>query len=117
MTLEETCDVAEQIKLNPCQTYIEPSRHIGYLTKDRKAATALRLFFSAKRWPTKADDVYLMYLEPSLEVSAWMKSTSYVFEPVEIVAVLFASDEDQESFENVIWPARRKRSKQKLKQR
>jgi hypothetical protein len=106
MTLERTCDVANQIKLNPRQTYIEPSRFSGYLTDDIKAATALRITFNAKRWPTKDDDLFLMYVERSPEVSAWIGSSGFEFEPVEIIAVLFGSDEDQESFERVIWPGK-----------
>jgi hypothetical protein len=33
-------------------------------------------------------------------------SCGYDFEPVEIVAILFGSDEDRESFEKVLWPHR-----------
>jgi hypothetical protein len=106
MRLEEACDVANQIKLNPLHTHIEPSRFIGFLFDQVSAATLLRLTFDAKHWPTKVDDLFLMYVERSPEVSAWIASCSYEFEPVEIVAILFASDEDQESFENVIWPGR-----------
>ncbi|MEA2898600.1 MAG: hypothetical protein QOJ84_4215 [Bradyrhizobium sp.] len=106
MSLAHACAVAKQIKLSRLHTYIEPSRFAGYLSDDLKAATALRITFNAKRWPTKVDDLFLMYVERSPEVSAWIGSCGYEFEPVEIVAVLFGSDEDQESFENVIWPGR-----------
>jgi hypothetical protein len=106
MTLEEACDVANQIKLNPRQTYIEPSRFSGHLTDDNKAAVALRLTFNAKPWPTVSDDLHLMFVERSPEVLAWIGSCGYEFEPVEIVAVQFGSDEDQEKFEGVVWPHR-----------
>jgi hypothetical protein len=106
MTLAHACAVANQIKLSPRHTYIEPSRFSGFLFDHVTAATLLRLTFDAKHWPTKVDDLFLMYVERSPEVSSWIASCGYQFEPVEIVAILFGSDEDQESFENVIWPGR-----------
>lgn len=105
-TVERAFDVAVQIKLDLRRTHIESSRFDGYLTDNKSAAIALRLFFSAKPWPTNVDDLFLMYVEQSPEVSAWIGSCGYEFQPVEIVAILFGSHEDQESFEAVIWPGR-----------
>lgn len=45
-----------------------------------------------------------MSVERSTEVSAWMKSCGSDFVIVEKAAVLFESNEDQEKFENVLWP-------------
>jgi len=104
MTLEEACDVANEIKLNPRRTYIEPSRFSGFLFDNVSDATLFRLMFDAKHWPTKVDHLFLLYVERSPEASAWIRSCGCDFAPVEIVAVLFGSDEDQKSFENVIWP-------------
>lgn len=70
---EEACNVANQIKLNPRQTYIEDSRFSGYLFNNQSAAVALRMTFSAKPWPLKCDDLYLMYVGRSPEVSAWIR--------------------------------------------
>jgi hypothetical protein len=105
-TLERAFDVADQIKLDLRRTHIEPSRFSGFLFDHESAATLFRLTFNARYWPTKVDDLFLMYVERSPEVSAWVASCGYEFEPVEIVAIWFESDEDQESFENVIWPGR-----------
>lgn len=106
MKVEDACAVAEQIKLSRWHTHIEPSRFSGFLFENVSAATLLRLNFDAKHWPTKVDDLFLMYVERSPEVSAWIASCGYEFETVEIVAILFGSDEDQESFEKVIWPGK-----------
>ena len=106
MALEKAVAVAKQIKLSPWHTHIEPSRFSGFLFDNVSVATLLRLTFDAKHWPTKVADLYLMYVERSPEVSDWIASCSDEFEFVEIVAILFGSDEDQESFEAVIWPAR-----------
>lgn len=106
MTLEEAWDVADQIKLNRFETYIEPSRFTGYLFNNATAAVALRMTFNAKPWPTISEDIFLMYVEPSPDVSAWIGSCGYNSENIEIVAILFASHEDRKKFQKVIWPER-----------
>lgn len=106
MPLNEACDVAKQIKLNPYETYIEPSRFSGYLFDNCSAAIAFRITFNAKPWSTKCDDLFFMYVERSLEVSAWIRSCGYDYQAVEIVAIQFRSDEDRNNFEAAIWPQR-----------
>jgi hypothetical protein len=106
ITTAEALEVAEQIKLPFHQTHIEPSRFQGYLLEDLSSATFLMCRFDAKRWPTKNDDLFLMYVERSRDVAAWMGSCGCEFRIVDIAAVLFRSDEDQKSFEKVLWPHR-----------
>ena len=106
MPIVDAIDVAKQINLGSERTHIEPSRFRGFLFDHLSPATLLMMLFEGKYWPTKVDDLYLIYVERSPEVSAWIDSCGYEFQAVEIVAILFGSDEDQESFENVIWPGR-----------
>lgn len=106
MPIADAVAVAQQINLGTERTHIEPSRFCGFLFDHPSPATLLMMLFDGKNWPTKVDDLYLIYVERSPEVSAWIDSSGYEFQTVEIVAILFASDEDQESFEEVIWPGR-----------
>ena len=107
MSVADACAVAGTLNLNALQFYSEPSRFSGFLFENQSAAIFIKMRFSdAKRWPTTDDKLFLMYVERSAEVLDWIKSCGYEFEPVEIVAIQFASDEDQENFENVIWPDR-----------
>ncbi|QDM16133.1 hypothetical protein FNL55_08955 [Tardiphaga sp. vice352] len=106
ITTAEALEVAEQISLNPILTYIEPSRFQGYLLEDLSSAVFLMCRFDAKRWPTKINDLFFMYVERSPDVAAWIGSCGCEFKVVEIAAVLFGSDQDRESFEKVLWPHR-----------
>ncbi|QDM26232.1 hypothetical protein FNL56_09145 [Tardiphaga sp. vice304] len=108
MPIVDAIDVAKQINLGFERTHIEPSRYCGFLFDHPSPATMLRMLFDGKYWPTKVNDLYLIYVERSPDVSAWIDSCGYEFQAVEIVAILFGSDEDQESFEEVIWPHRAK---------
>ena len=106
MTLNEAADVAKRIKLDPYETYIEPSRFSGYLLDNCSAAIAFRMTFTAKPWSTKCDDLFFLYVETSSEVSSWIESCGYDYRAVEIVAIQFRSDEDRNNFEAAIWPHR-----------
>jgi hypothetical protein len=106
ITTAYALEVAERIHLDLIQNNIEPSRFQGYLLEDLSSAVFLMCRFDAKRWPTKNDDLFFMYVERSPDVAAWMGSCGCKFKKVEIAAVLFGSDEDRESFEKVLWPHR-----------
>jgi hypothetical protein len=104
MTLEKACDLASELRLDPSLIFIEPSRYSGFLFHNPSAATYFRVAFNAASWPTKSVDVHFMYVCLTPEIAAWLRRCGYEYEHVEIVAVLFGCEKDQERFEGVLWP-------------
>jgi hypothetical protein len=106
LSYEEASEIASSLGLNPSLTFIEPSRYCGYMFDDLNAATAFRLAFDARRWPTTDDDHFLMIVEPTPEIASWLGSCGVECLPVETVAVQFRSEQDRADFEEVLWPSR-----------